>query len=172
MPLPASSLRRVLVAPSMAFGAGLLLACLFAAPNAAAQEPAALEPPPPPPPVVFQNPIPSDQLAFLSSYAVQQTKDLEKDKRFRSLMKATVPRTEYHYGRDMPLSEAIDNALDGSKLPVELREGRYVTVSGSQGSYLRGRGFLWFDLQQGIVLGGFYFEPVNGEPTPTLTVFS
>src|ERR1700690_665218 len=109
MPLPASSLRRVLVAPSMAFGAGLLLACLFAAPNAAAQEPAALEPPPP---VVFQNPIPSDQLAFLSSYAGQRTKDLEKDKRFRSLMKATVPRTEYHYGRDMPLTEAIDNALD------------------------------------------------------------
>jgi uncharacterized protein YecT (DUF1311 family) len=38
--------------------------------------------------------------------------------------------------------------------------------------YLAGRGFLWIDLQDGIVLGGFYFHPTNGEPTPTLTVFS
>lgn len=41
-----------------------------------------------------------------------------------------------------------------------------------QGPCLRGRGFLWFDLDEGIVLGGFYFTPTNGEPTPTLTVFS
>jgi uncharacterized protein YecT (DUF1311 family) len=87
-------------------------------------------------------------------------------------MKEAIPRTEYHYGRDMSLNEAVENALVGSRLPVEAREGRYVTVSGKQGPYLRGRGFLWFDLQAGIVLGGFYFEPTNGEPTPTLTIFS
>src|SRR5579863_3215505 len=153
MPLPASSLRRVWAPLLIAFGVFLLLAGLLAAPTAAAREPAAQEPPQPPPPpappVVFQSPIPIDQLAFLSGYAGQRTKDLEKDKRFHTLVKEAVPRTEYHYGRDMPLSEAIDNALVGSKLPVEIREGRYVTVSGSQGSYLRGRGFLWFDLQLG-----------------------
>ena len=33
-------------------------------------------------------------------------------------------------------------------------------------------GFIWFDLQAGIALGGVYFHPVNGEPTPTLAIFS
>ncbi len=175
MPLTARFLRGIWARSLIAFGVVLLLAGLLAAPTAAAQDPAAQEPPPlppPPSPVVFQNPLPSDQLAFLSSFAGQRTKDLEKDKRFRALMKAAVPRTEYHYGRDMSLSDAVDNILDGSNLPVVLREGRYLTVSGHQGPYLRGRGFLWFDLQEGILLGGFYFEPTNGEPTPTLTIFS
>jgi len=72
----------------------------------------------------------------------------------------------------MPLTEALDDVLSGSPLPVNVRDGRYVTVMGMQGPYLRGRGFLWFDLQEGIALGGFYFTPTNGEPTPTLTVFS
>jgi uncharacterized protein YecT (DUF1311 family) len=72
----------------------------------------------------------------------------------------------------MPLADALDEALSGSPLPVNMRDNRYVTVMGMQGPYLRGRGFLWFDLQTGIALGGFYFTPTNGEPTPTLTVFS
>ncbi len=72
----------------------------------------------------------------------------------------------------MSLSDALDVVLNGSPLPVNVRDGRYATVMGMQGPYLRGRGFLWFDLQEGIALGGFYFTPTNGEPTPTLTVFS
>ncbi len=175
MPLSASSLRKVWIATQMVLAAGLLLAGSVFALTAAAQvspnRPSAQEPPPPTP-VVFQNPIPSTQLAFLSSYVGRPARDIEKDKRFHTLMKAAVSRTEYHYGRDMPLTEAVENALDGSRLPVEVRDGRYVTVAGNQGDYLRGRGFLWFDLQRGIVLGGFYFEPTNGEPTPTLTIFS
>jgi uncharacterized protein YecT (DUF1311 family) len=83
-----------------------------------------------------------------------------------------IPRTEYHYGRDMPLTDAMEDVLDGSPLPVNVHDGRYVTVMGMQGPYLRGRGFLWFDLNEGIGLGAFYFTPTNGEPTPTLTVFS
>ena len=144
-------------------------------PDAAAQNSRGAAPPapePPPAPVVFQNFVPSDQLAFLNDFAGQPARLLLKDKRFHSLMKAAVPRTEYHYGSDMPLSDAIDTVLDGSKEPVELREARYLLVSGSSGPYLRGRGVLWFDMQLGIVLGGFYFQPANGEPTPTLTVFS
>jgi Lysozyme inhibitor LprI len=128
--------------------------------------------PPLPPPAVFQNPIPGDQLAFLNDYAGRPAKEAMKDKRFNKLLKLVIPRTEYHYGRDMPLSEASDAVLEGSKLPVAVRDGRYVIVSGKQGPYLSGMGFLWFDIQTGIALGGVYFHPVNGEPTPTLAIFS
>jgi len=51
-------------------------------------------------------------------------------------------------------------------------DGRYLMLSGRSGPYLAGRGFVWIDLQDGIVLGGFSFHPTNGEPTPTATVFS
>jgi hypothetical protein len=135
-----------------------------------AQTPQAL--PPAPPYVQFQNLIPTGQLAFLSGYAGRTTKELMKDKRFKALLKVTIPRTEYHYGRDMPLKDAVDIALSGSPLPVNVRNGRYVTVSGLQGPYLHGRGFLWFDVEDGFALGGFYFSPTNGEPSPTFTIFS
>ena len=126
----------------------------------------------PPPTVALQNSIPSDQLAFLSGYAGRPARELLKDKAFGHLWKAVLPKTTYHYGRDMSLNEALDDVVDGSKLPVMLRNGRYLMVSGEQGPYLRGRGFLWFDLQNGAALGGFYFTPTNGEPSPTLTIYS
>ncbi len=161
------------LAPFIAGTAQLTIACGFLLLPAAAQDnPGEPGPDSPPPPVAFQNPIPRDQLAALNEYAGQPAKAILKDKRFRGLMKLAVPRTEYHYGRDMPLSDALGDALDGSKAPIEVREGRYALVSGDNGPYLRGRGFLWFDLQEGTALGGFYFQPTNGEPTPTFTVFS
>jgi hypothetical protein len=72
----------------------------------------------------------------------------------------------------MPLIDALEMVIKGSSIPVRIRDGRYVTVSGHSGPYLGGRGFIWIDLQDGIVLGGFYFHPTNGEPTPTVNVFS
>jgi uncharacterized protein YecT (DUF1311 family) len=87
-------------------------------------------------------------------------------------MKLTVSRTEYHYCRDMSLSEAVETILDGSTLPVDVRDGRFVTVSGNNSPYLAGRGMLWFDIQTGVAFGAFHFHPTNGEPTPTVTVFS
>jgi uncharacterized protein YecT (DUF1311 family) len=99
-------------------------------------------------------------------------KDVRKDKRFKVLMKAAIPRTVYHYGRDMPLDETVETLLDGPPLPVDVREGRYAMVASHGGPYLAGKGFLWFDMQEGIALGGVYFHPVNGEPTPTLAIFS
>jgi uncharacterized protein YecT (DUF1311 family) len=72
----------------------------------------------------------------------------------------------------MSLSEAVESVLDGSTLPVQVRDGRFVTVSGHNGPYLGGRGFLWFDMRTGVALGAFYFHPTNGEPSPTVTVFS
>jgi uncharacterized protein YecT (DUF1311 family) len=72
----------------------------------------------------------------------------------------------------MPLPDALEMVLKGSTLPVRIRDGRYVMVSGRSGPYLMGRGFIWVDMQEGVVLGGFYFHPTNGEPTPSVTVFS
>ena len=126
----------------------------------------------PPAAAVFQNPIPGDRLTFMNEYAGQPAKKLLNDKRFHGLMKTIVPRTVYHYGRDMGLTETVETVIFGSHLPVTVREGRYVTVSGREGPYLDGRGFLWFDIKEGIALGGVYFHPVNGEPTPTLAIFS
>jgi hypothetical protein len=78
----------------------------------------------------------------------------------------------FHYGRDMPLLDALEMVLNGSPQPVRIRDGRYFLVSGRSGPYLAGRGFIWMDMQDGIALGGFYFHPTNGEPTPTVNVFS
>jgi uncharacterized protein YecT (DUF1311 family) len=72
----------------------------------------------------------------------------------------------------MPLPDALEMVLKGSTLPVRIRDGRYEMVSGRSGPYLMGRGFIWVDMQGGVVLGGFYFHPTNGEPTPSVTVFS
>jgi uncharacterized protein YecT (DUF1311 family) len=141
--------------------------------HAGAQDVANAPPPEPsPPPAVFQNRIPADQLAFLNDYAGKTAREIQKDKRFRNLMKLAIPRTEYHYGRDMPLSETVETLLDGDPLPIDIRDGRYAMVASHGGPYLSGRGFLWFDMRDGIALGGVYFHPVNGEPTPTLAIFS
>jgi uncharacterized protein YecT (DUF1311 family) len=163
-----------LVSTALVFAAQLLVAGALLLSNAAAQEAGDATPPPEPPPptVVFQNPIPADQLAFLNDYAGKTAKDIQKDKRFRNLMKKVIPSTTYHYGRDMPLSETSGTLLDGAPLPIDIREGRYVMVGSHGGPYLHGRGFVWFDMKDGIALGGVYFHPVNGEPTPTLAIYS
>jgi uncharacterized protein YecT (DUF1311 family) len=83
-----------------------------------------------------------------------------------------VPDCVFHYGWDMSLFNALDTVLRGSPVPVEIRDGRYAMVSGRSGPYLLGRGFMWTDMQDGIALGGFYFRPTNGEPAPTVTIFS
>jgi uncharacterized protein YecT (DUF1311 family) len=165
---------RVSVYP-LAIAAQILIAALVLMSNAAAQEAAGApqaQPGPPPPPVAFVNTSPPDQLAFLKDYEGKSTKELRKDKRFHKLMDQITPRTEYHYGWDMPLTEAVDQTLDGPSLPVEVRDGRYVMVGANTGSFKGGKGFVWFDMQAGIGVGGVYFHPTNGEPTPTLAVYS
>jgi uncharacterized protein YecT (DUF1311 family) len=121
---------------------------------------------------IFQKPIPGDQLAFLKTVAGSASGDLIRDKQFRKLMHSVIPDCGFHYGRDMPLDDALEMVLKGSPLPVRIRDGRYLIVSGRSGPYLAGRGFMWIDLQDGIALGGFYFHPTNGEPTPTVNIFS
>jgi hypothetical protein len=121
---------------------------------------------------IFLKPIPANQLTFLTSYAGQSSYELYRDKQFHKLMKSFVPDCMFHYGRDMPLSDALDLVFDNSRAPVQVRDGRYVMLSGLSGRYLSGRAFLWIDTQDGLALGGFYFHPTNGEPTPSLNVFS
>jgi hypothetical protein len=121
---------------------------------------------------LFQNPIPGDQLTFLNQFAGATSNDVVRDKQFRKLVRSAIPDCMFHYGRDMPLIDALEMVIKGSSIPVRIRDGRYLTVSGHSGPYLGGRGFIWIDLQDGIVLGGFYFHPTNGEPTPTVNVFS
>jgi uncharacterized protein YecT (DUF1311 family) len=121
---------------------------------------------------IFQRPIPPAQLAFLKQFDRAPANDLIRDKQFRSLKKQFIPDCMFHYGSDKPLDTSLDEVLDGSRQPVQLRDGRYLLVSGAQGPYLAGRGFLWIDLQDGVALGGFFFHPTNGEPTPTVTIFS
>jgi uncharacterized protein YecT (DUF1311 family) len=158
---------------------GITIACVLgSAPflNAQAGAPP-LQPDPQPPvssydPAIFQNPIPSDQLAFLNQFAGAASNDLLRDKQFRKLMHGVIPNCMFHYGRDMPLTDALDMVLKGSPLPVRIRDGRYLLVSGRSGPYLAGRGFIWIDFEDGIALGGFYFHPTNGEPTPAVNIFS
>ena len=121
---------------------------------------------------LFTQAIPPDQLAIVKGLVGKTTNDAWRDKQFRKMLKLVVPGSEYHYGRDMPLMDALELALKGSDVPVSMVAGRYVMLAGAQGPYLGGRAFLWFDLQEGIGLGGFFFQPTNGEPTPALSIFS
>jgi hypothetical protein len=79
---------------------------------------------------IFQKPIPSDQLAFLNQFLGAASNDLVRDKQFRKLMHSVIPDCMFHYGWDMPLSDALEMVLKGSPLPFRIRDGRYVMVSG------------------------------------------
>ncbi|MGO9405192.1 MAG: hypothetical protein ACLPVW_17145 [Terriglobales bacterium] len=121
---------------------------------------------------VFQKPVPGSQFAFLNRFAGAPANDLIRDKQYRKLMGSVIPDCIFHYGWDIILKDALEKVLAGSTIPVQIRDARYVMVSGRSGPYLAGRGFMWIDMQDGIALGGFYFHPTNGEPTPTVTIFS
>lgn len=165
-------MRKLKVSYVLGFSALCLLSTCILLPNAAghAQElPADV---PTYNKAIFQKPIPPDQLAFLNQSSGMAAEDLLRDKQFRKLMKSVIPDCLFHYGHDMPLSDALESVLKDSPLPVQIRDGRYLMISGPARPYTGGRGFIWIDMQDGIALGGFYFHPTNGEPTPSVTVFS
>lgn len=126
---------------------------------------------PHPSPAIFQQSLASDQLGFLTDYAGRPANEVLREQKVRELMNMVVPYTPFHLGIDMPLPIAIRNVLSRSLLPVQIREGRYVMLS-TQSERHGPRGFIWIDMQEGIALGGIFFHPSNGEPTPTLTLFS
>jgi len=123
---------------------------------------------------IFDRPAASADLQFLKQFDGAPSGDLWSDRQFKHVVRGAIPGVMFHYGRDMSLPDAVDNALSGSRAPVQVRDGRYVLLAGRCGLFpgLQGQGFMWVDMQDGIVLGGFYFHPTNGEPTPSVTVFS
>ncbi len=127
---------------------------------------------PAPDAAIFQKPLPSDQLTFITAFAGRSSRDAVKDGKYRKLIHSVVPDAPYHYHRDMPLSDALEMVLTNAPLPVDIRDGRYAMVSSEAERGAGGLGFLWTDMHDGIALGGFSFHPTNGEPTPTLTIFS
>jgi hypothetical protein len=137
------------------------------------QEPPVPLPPPPPYDIgLFQNRIPAPALAFLTQFNGAPSGNLYRDHQFKDVIGSNIPNCMFHYGRDMPLSDALDKVLPDSQVPVQIRDNRYVLLAGERGPYLGGRGFIWIDMEDGVVLGGFFFRPTNGEPTPTLAAFS
>ena len=100
---------------------------------------------------IFQGLIPSAELAFLKQYDGATTHDLARDKQFKHLLKQGVPGWEFHYSRDMSLPDALALALDDSRLPVAIRDGRYLTAAGQATGFAphpEGRGFLWIDISR------------------------
>jgi uncharacterized protein YecT (DUF1311 family) len=75
------------------------------------------------------------------------SKDLIRNKQIRKLMHSVIPDCIFHYGWDMPLSDALEMVLKGSPLPVRIRDGRYLLVSGRSGPYLAGRAVNIFSKQ-------------------------
>jgi hypothetical protein len=179
-----ASVRRLKVRHVFAFGTLFLMAGGILRSHAAGNEtgnaqdgaPPSQAPAPGPGPQfdisIFRDPVPSGQLAFLNHFEGMPSDQAIRDKQYRKLLQHLVPNCTFHYGRDMSLSEALDTVLQGSPIPVQVRDGRYMIVSGRSGPYLLGRGFVWIDMQDGIALGGFFFRPTNGEPTPTVNIFS
>jgi beta-lactamase regulating signal transducer with metallopeptidase domain len=131
------------------------------------------------PTLVHCLPMDVKQLAWLSRYAGRPTFEVTSDSRFHSLVQAATPNAIFHLGYDMPLSQAIESMLNGPSFAAELRDGppngpngRYLMISAQRSERGIGQSFYWFDLQQGLTFGGIFFSPTNGEPTPTLTIFS
>lgn len=124
------------------------------------------------PNVTFQDRIPPEQLKFLKDYPGHPEMKLFKDKQFNALVKLVIPRTGFNYGDDFSLADTVDIMLHAGPAVVSVLKNRYVMVATSEGPYRQGRAFLWVDAEQGIALGGIFFDPTNGEPAPTLTIFS
>lgn len=160
-------------APDRALAA---VAVVPAQPGAAGHSPAfgAADAKKKPLPTTFEHTIPASDLQFLSDFASQPTSTVMRDAAFRELVAAVIPYAPFHFGTDMPVANALEAMMRTSEVPVQIRGGRYVMVTGRRTpeSGGRGRAFLWIDMQQGTAMGGIFFYPSNGEPSPTLTLFS
>ena len=121
---------------------------------------------------IFQSPFPPNQLSFLKQFDGAPSKELWNDKQFHKLLNRILPTGMFHYGIDRSIYDALDIVTRDSMVPVRVLDGRYVAVVGDKSLYLSGVGFVWIDLQDGVALAGFSFHPTNGEPTPSVVVFS
>jgi hypothetical protein len=120
----------------------------------------------------FGRSIEGSALTFLKDYAGRAVDDVDGKRHVKTLVSMVAPYTPYHFGADFPLPQVLDVVMLTVPEPIEIREGRYAMISGSRGPNHRGRGFLWVDMREGFALGGIFFDPSDGEPSPTLTIFS
>ena len=92
---------------------------------------------------------------------------------FPDLIADVSPDVPYHFHLDMALGNALRVVLRGTAEPVVIRVTRFVTLAACDTPTCSGaRGLIWIDTLKGIEIGGIEFAPSNGEPTPTLTLFS
>jgi len=127
-------------------------------------------------PAIFQKAIPPAELASLLGDDGLPAGQVYKDHALHKLLHSAAPSVMFHYGRDVSLPETLDMMLNGSATPTVVREGRYVSLAGTGAStpWMRhdGRLLLWTDAHDGVMLGAFFFHPTNGEPSPTVTIFT
>ena len=146
------------------------------APEPPQQPHEALPAPPPYDPSIFQHTIPAAELAPLLSAEGRPAGEAYHDKALHKLLHNAAPNVTFHYGKDISLPDTLDMEFAGSGAPVMVREGRYVILVGNGATtpWIRhdGRTLLWVDTHDGVMLGAFFFHPTNGEPSPTVTVFS
>jgi hypothetical protein len=102
--------------------------------------------------------------------------DVFHDRETRHLIMSAIPNDIFRYGRDVSLPDTITMELDQSPAIAHVRDNRYLLLTGDDRphQWIRhdARTLIWVDTQTGIVLGAFFFHPTNGEPGPTVTVFT
>jgi hypothetical protein len=123
-------------------------------------------------PVVLATTMKGEDRDMLLQYVGMPAKDAIRSERFRYYMDSVIPYAPIHYHVDLPLTQALSEVLGISSEPTEVHDGRYMMLTTTRSDQLARRGFLWIDLQNGAAFGGIFFRPSNGEPSPTLTLFS
>jgi hypothetical protein len=122
--------------------------------------------------LIFTKLITKTQLAFLNDYAGRAVDNADGKQKVKTLVGIVAPYTPYHYGADFPLPQVISTLLLNEPQPIEIRDGRYAIITGFRNAIHTRRGLLWIDMRERVALGAIFFDPSNGEPSPTLTIFS
>jgi uncharacterized protein YecT (DUF1311 family) len=118
--------------------------------------------------------MPAEHVAWLRSLTDgESSRDATLASRFAALVGAAVPDAVYHFHVDMPLAEAFTAIMRGPAQPIQVRDGRYTVLAACQSASCAGaRAFLWVDTGGALAIGAIQFNPSNGEPTPTQTIFA
>ena len=131
---------------------------------------------PPYDPSIFGRLIPPAQLAPLLQADNTTVSDVFHDREAHHLIMSAVPGVMFHYGRDVSLPDTVTMELDKSPAIAHVHDNRYVLLTGNDRAHewMRhdARTLIWIDTKEGIVIGAFFFRPNNGEPGPTVTVFT
>lgn len=142
----------------------------------ATAHPDAFPAPPPFDPAIFSRLIPPAQLKSLLHADGLTVADVFRDRETRHLIMSAIPNDIFRYGRDISLPDTITMQLDQSPAIARVLDNRYILLTGDDRphQWVRhdARTLIWVDTQTGIVLGAFFFHPNNGEPGPTVTVFT